>query len=90
MAKAEISWSSTDEAGTKFDHYVHHFGKKWIFYKRQRRYDQWQEVAEPPLEDWMELLDGLRRRAQRRLVRPEAVDIVIKMIRERFPEATLD
>lgn len=90
MAKAEISWSSTDAEGTKFDHYVHHFGKKWIFYKRQRRYDQWQEVAEPPLEDWMELLDGLRRRAQRRLVRPEAVDIVIKLIRERFPEAPLD
>jgi hypothetical protein len=89
MAKAEISWNRTNEEGEKFQVYAHHVGNRWNFYIRQRRFDEWQELKQPPLEDWMELLDGVRRRAQRRLIRPEEIQRVEKSIRERFPEAKL-
>lgn len=87
MAKAEISWVRTNEEGEKLQVYAHHVGDQWIFHVRQRRFDQWQVVKEPPLEDWLELLDGVRRRVQRRLVRPEEIQRIEKTIRERFPEA---
>jgi len=87
MAKAEISWVRTNEEGERLQVYAHHVGDQWNFYARQRRFDQWQLIEEPPLEDWLELLDGVRRRAQRRLVRPEEVQRIEKTIRERFPEA---
>jgi hypothetical protein len=53
---------------------------------RDRRFEQWQAVAEPPLEDWLELLDAVRRRISRRLLRPEEETRVKKSIYERFPE----
>lgn len=89
MAKAEISWTRTTEEGEKCQVYAHHFGNRWIFYIRRRRYDEWQENKQPPLEDWLELLDSIRRRVQRRLLRPEEIQRVEKTIRERFPEAKL-
>ena len=89
MAKAEISWNRTNEEGDKLQVYAHHVGNRWNFYIRQRRFDDWQELEEPPLEDWMELLDAIRRRVQRRLIRPEEIQRVEKTIRERFPEAKL-
>lgn len=89
MAKAEISWVRTTEEGEKYQVYAHHVGNRWIFYGRQRRFDQWQELKTPPLEDWLELLDSVRRRVQRRLLRPEEVQRIEKAIHERFPEAKL-
>lgn len=89
MAKAEISWVRTTEEGEKFQVYAHHVGKRWIFYRRQRRFDQWQELKHPPLADWLELLDSVRRRVQRRLLRPEEIQRIEKTIHERFPEAKL-
>ena len=89
MAKGEISWVRRDQDGTKLQVYAHHVGDRWDFYVRERRYDQWQAVKQPPLEDWLELLDGIRRRVQRRLIRPEEIQRVEKTIRERFPEANL-
>jgi len=89
MAKAEISWVRITEEGEKFQLYAHHVGNRWIFYRRQRRFDQWQELKQPPLEDWLELLDGVRRRVQRRLLRPEEIQRIEKTILERFPEAEL-
>jgi hypothetical protein len=89
MAKAEISWVRTTEEGGKFQVYAHHVGDRWIFYSRQRRFDQWQELKQPPLEDWLELLDSVRRRVQRRLLRPEEIQRIERSIRERFPEAKL-
>ena len=89
MAKAEISWVRTTEEGEKFQVYAHHVGNRWIFHSRQRRFDQWQELKQPPLEDWLELLDSVRRRVQRRLLRPEEIQRIEKTIRERFPEAEL-
>ena len=85
--KAEISWTRVTEEGEKFQVYAHHVGDRWNFYIRQRRYDEWQEQKQPPLEDWLELLDSIRRRVQRRLQRPEEVQRVERAIRERFPDA---
>ncbi|HKQ38069.1 MAG TPA: hypothetical protein VJ063_08335 [Verrucomicrobiae bacterium] len=89
-AKAEISWKRTDEAGEKVQVYVHHVGDQWLFYWRYRRFDQWEPLKFPPLEDWMELLDAVRRRVQRRLLRPEEIGRIEKRIRELFPEADIN
>lgn len=85
--KAEISWTRVTEEGEKYKVYAHHVGDRWIFYARQRRYDEWEEQKQPPLEDWLALLDSIRRRAQRRLQRPEEIQRVERTIRERFPGA---
>lgn len=87
MAKAEISWKRVTEDGIRLQVYAQHVGRDWIFYSREKRYDQWQAVPEPPLEDWLELLDAVRRRINRRLLRPEEEARVEKTIRERFPDA---
>jgi len=87
MAKAEISWKRDDENGESVQVYAHHVGNRWLFYKRNKRFDDWEEQDEPPLEDWIELLDGVRRRINRRLVRPEEEDNVRRTILQRFPDA---
>lgn len=87
MPKAEIGWTRRTEDGTKLDVYVHHFGDRWLFHARTARYEPWQAVPEPPLEDWLELLDAVTRLVNRRRLRPEEIERVKKSIRERFPEA---
>jgi len=47
-------------------------------------------VEEPPLEDWLELLDAVQRRINRRLLRPEEEATIKKCITERFPDAKID
>jgi len=88
-AKAEISWKRVDEEGKNVQVYAHHVGNRWLFYRRQKRYDQWQLVKSPPLEDWLELLDSVRRRVNRRLLRPEEIGRIEKRIRELYPEADI-
>ena len=90
MAKAEISWKRVTEDGVRLQVYAQHVGREWLFFQREKRFDQWQAVADPPLEDWLELLDAVQRRINRRLLRPEEEARVRKSIRERFPEAELD
>lgn len=90
MAKAEISWKRRTEDGVRIEAYAQHVGDQWKFYTREKRFDQWQAVAEPPLEDWLELLDAVRRRISRRLQRPEEEERVKKSIRQRFPDAEID
>jgi hypothetical protein len=89
MAKAEISWKRTTADGVRLQVYVHHVGREWRFFARERRYDEWQAIPEPPLEDWLELLDSVQRRINRRLLRPEEEARVKNCIRERFPDAEL-
>jgi hypothetical protein len=86
MAKAEISWKRRNAEGERVAVYAQHVGDQWKFFMRDRRYDRWQRVAEPPLEDWLELLDAVKRRISRRLLRPEEEARVKKSIHERFPE----
>jgi hypothetical protein len=88
MAKAEISWKRIDEFGMKVQVYAHHVGNQWLFYSRGKRFEEWQPVENPPLEDWLELLDAIKRRIPRRLVRPEEVISIRKSIHEHFPDFT--
>lgn len=90
MPKAEISWRRVTEEGVRIQVYAQHVGGEWVFYAREKRYDQWQPVPEPPLEDWLELLDSVKRRINRRLLRPEEELKVKSRIRERYPESDLD
>ena len=89
MAKGEISWRRQAEGGGKVQVYAHRVGDRWMFYSRPKRYEPWQLVEDPPLEDWLALLDGVERRAARRLKRPEEVIRIRKLIHERFPNAPL-
>lgn len=90
MAKAEISWKGKTEEGLKREVYAQHVGREWKFYVRSRKFDQWQDLENPPLEDWLELLDAVRRRAARMLARPEEADRLRKKIREMFPHAEVE
>ena len=90
MPKAEISWKRDTEDGTKLQVYAQHVGREWRFFARERRYDQWQSVAEPPLEDWLELLDAVQRLINRRRLRPEEEARIKDSITQRFPEANLE
>jgi len=89
MPKAEISWKRTTADGIRIQVYAQHVGRDWLFFHREKRYDRWQAVEQPPLEDWMELLDAVQRLINRRRLRPEEENHVKKNIRERFPEADL-
>jgi len=85
--KAEISWKRRTEDGARLEIYAHHVGDRWIFYSRERRVGEYAEMEHPPLEDWLSLLDAVRRRANRRLQRPEEVKRIEKSIHERFPDS---
>jgi hypothetical protein len=85
MPKAEISWKRTTPEGQTVQCYAQHVGKQWIFYRRGKRYDNWEEIENPPVEDWLALLDSVRRRINRQLQRPEAEVRLVKLIGERFP-----
>jgi hypothetical protein len=87
MPKAEISWKRVGDDGESFQVYAQHVGREWRFFRRQRRYDQWQRLERPPLEDWLELLDALERLVPRRRYQPDELDRVRKKVRELFPRA---
>ena len=89
MPRAEISWKRRTPDGETIRVYAQHFGDRWQFFVREARYEQRQPIEHPPLEDWLQLLDGVRRRVGRGLVRPEEVTRVERSIRERFPDAEL-
>jgi hypothetical protein len=89
MPKAEISWKRRTDEGQKLQVYAQRVGGEWLFYRREKRYDQWQPVPDPPLEDWMELLDAVQRLVTRRRLQPVHEDHVRRRIRERFPETAV-
>jgi len=86
MPKAEISWKRTTEEGEKLQVYAQHIGREWKFFHRNKRFDVWQPVKNPPLEDWLELLDAVQRLVTRRRYQPDDEALLRRMIRERFPE----
>ena len=86
-AKAEISWKSRPAAGLKREVYARRVGGEWRFFARTKRYDQWQPLEHPPLEDWLALLDSVQRMITRRRLQPVHEELVLRRIRERFPEA---
>jgi hypothetical protein len=87
MPKAEISWKRVTEDGTKIQVYAQHIGRDWVFHRREKRFDQWQKVPNPPLEDWLELLDAVQRYITRRRYQPADEEKLRSMIKERYPEA---
>jgi hypothetical protein len=87
MPKAEISWTRRTEDGDKLQVTAQRVGREWRFSHRGKRFETWQPVAEPPLEDWMELLDAVQRLITRRRLQPEHEELVLRRIREKFPEA---
>ncbi|MCO5051582.1 MAG: hypothetical protein M9920_04700 [Verrucomicrobiae bacterium] len=90
MPKAEISWKRTTETGEKLQVTAQRVGGEWRFSQRAKRFDQWQPMAEPPLEDWLLLLDAVQRLITRRRLQPDHEALVRRRILERFPEAKLD
>jgi hypothetical protein len=87
VAKAEISWKRVTADGEKLQVYARQVGDEWRFFHRGKRYDIWQAVPKPPLEDWLELLDAVRRMIPRRRLMPRDEEQVLRRIREKFPEA---
>jgi len=89
VPKAEISWKRTTPEGEPVQCYAQHKGREWIFFQREKRFDQWQRVTDPPREDWLALLDSVRRRINRQLLRPEEEGRLVKIISEKFgPQKT--
>ena len=87
MPKAEISWKRVTPEGFRIHVYARHVGRDWLFFAREKRYDRWQAVADPPLEDWLELLDAIQRLINRRRIKPDEEGRVRQTIHERFPGA---
>lgn len=87
MPKAEISWKRVTEDGQKLQVYAQRVSRDWRFFAREKRFDRWQPVPEPPIEDWLELLDAVQRLVVRRRLQPDDEDRLRRRIRERFPEA---
>jgi len=88
MAKGDISWKRRTEAGDRLEIYARQSGENWTFYSRGGRNQQWQILLEPPLEDWLELLDAVQRRIERQFMKEEAAYKLSKLIQERFPKET--
>jgi len=87
MAKAEVSWKRVTDDGQKLQVYAQRVSRDWRFFVREKRFDQWAPVPEPPLEDWLLLLDAVQRLVVRRRLQPDDEDRLRRRIRERFPEA---
>jgi hypothetical protein len=87
MGKAEISWKKKNEEGVRREVYVRCVGAAWQFFVREKRYDNWEPLPSPTLDDYRELLDSVQRRIARRLLRPQEEHRVKRMIREAYPEA---
>jgi hypothetical protein len=85
--KAEISWKRVTDDGEKIQVNAQRVKREWKFSQRAKRFDQWMPVAEPPLEDWLELLDAVQRLVTRRRYQPDDENLLRRQIRERFPDA---
>lgn len=77
------------EEGAKLQVSAQRVSGDWRFFAREKRFDQWQPVPEPPLEDWLELLDAVQRLITRRRLQPVHEEHLRRRIRERFPEVKI-
>lgn len=91
-AKADIGWTTPGEDGVKRHVYAQHVGTEWKFFERPKRRGseiEWIPMENPPLGDWLELLDALERGYVRRRYKPEHITQVRNRIRELFPDHKL-
>jgi hypothetical protein len=86
MGRGEVSWKGQNERGIRREVYAKKSGRAWRFYAREQRFDRWMPLSDPPLEDWLELLNGVQRRIARRLMRPEEEDRLKRAIADLFPD----
>ena len=87
--KGDIGWKRCDAEGERVQVSAKKIGNRWLFHIRDKRFDSWQDYAEPKLADWLELLDAVRRRIQRDLIPEIEEDRLIRAIKEHYPEATI-
>jgi len=80
VPKRDISWTRRNADGERVEIYVNKIGDRWIFYSRERRPEPWQVMEDPPLKDWMELLDAVERRIGRQLLKPIEAERIHKII----------
>ena len=85
-AKGEISWKRRDEYGERVECYARNERNVWKFFRRERRFENWEAYPEPEFEDWMELLDSVRRRIPRRQMEPADEHRLDRTIKERLPD----
>ncbi|MBI5684216.1 MAG: hypothetical protein HZC54_03980 [Verrucomicrobia bacterium] len=87
MPKNDIGWKRRTPDGERVQVYAHPVGTLWNFYTRGGRYEEWQFTPQPPLEDWLALLDGVDRLVARDRMPAQEADRLRRTIRERFPDA---
>lgn len=85
MPAVRIEWKSRNEDGERQEVMAERVGELWSFRVRPGRHDDWQPYPDPPVEEWLELLDGIRRRIGRKLLKPDEEARVLKLIRAKFP-----
>ena len=85
-AKGEINWKRRDEYGERLECYARNERNVWKFFRRERRFERWEAYPKPALEDWLELLDGVRRRIPRRKMEPADENRLVRTIKEKFPD----
>ena len=89
MPKAEVSWKRVTDEGVKVQVTAQRVSGDWRFSIREKRFDQWQPMPEPPLEDWLALLDAVQRLITRRRLQPAHEERLRRRIREKFPEVKI-
>ena len=87
-SKGDMGWKRLDEDGQSLQIRAKKVGDRWLFQIRGKRFDDWHDHGAPPLEDWLELLDAVRRRIQRNLIPEIEEEYLMKTIREQFPHVT--
>ncbi len=82
--RTEIAWTKVVD-DVKHDVRARRTGDDWEFASRVGRGNPWQPLERPSLEDWLQLLDGVRRRIGRHRKLPEEERQLVRVIRDRFP-----
>lgn len=88
MAKGEIGWKRVDEFGVKLQVYSKRVRGKWTFFVRERRFDNWEPLNDPTIEDWGELINAAQRRIGRGMMPPKEHGKLIEQLREEMPSVT--
>jgi|YelNatPaOPRAMG01_1025707.scaffolds.fasta_scaffold03426_10 hypothetical protein len=88
--KCEIGWKRVNNEGQVVQVFARRRGGEWIFFQRSKRYEQWQKILFPEIQDWLILLDSVERRIKRRLFPPKEAELIKKKICELFPEFNKD
>jgi len=68
------------------EYYARNERGSWKFFQRERRFEKWEVYSDPAFDDWLELLDGVRRRIPRRKMEPADEQRLVRTIREKFPD----